>query len=142
MILPAIPMLPWLLALFGVQAPPQATATRLIVRDEIIIRVPVVRPRILVPVRWVEKKGPKCIGADQVLAASLADNNSIDFFLRDRRRMRAKMESDCPTLDFYGGFYLQPRDDRICAKREEIRSRIGGACRIERFRLMERQRVR
>jgi hypothetical protein len=134
-------MLPWLLAMFGVQAP-SATVSRLVVRDEIIIRVPVVRPRVLVPVRWVEKKGPKCIGSNQLLAASLANDNSIDFFLRDRRRIRAKMDRDCPTLDFYGGFYLQPRDQRICAGRDEIRSRIGGACQIERFRLMEPQRIR
>ena len=44
-----------------------------------------------------------------------------------------------PALDFYGGFYLQPDDDRICAKRETIRSRVGGSCRIERFRLLEPQ---
>ena len=46
------------------------------------------------------------------------------------------MDSDCPALDFYGGFYLQPDDERICAKRETIRSRVGGSCRIERFRLL------
>ena len=136
MILSPHPMLPWLLALFGVQAPSQVNVSRLVVRDEIIIRVPVVRPRMAVPIRWVEKKGPKCIPARQLAAAALAEDNSIDFLLRDRRRLRAKIDSDCPTLDFYGGFYLQSGDDRVCAKRDEIRNRLGQACRIERFRLM------
>ena len=99
-------------------------------------RVPVVRPHIAWTVRWVEKKGPKCIRGTSVVAAALADENSIDFLMRDRRRIRAKMDSDCPALDFYGGFYLQPEDDRICARREEIRNRMGASCRIDRFRVM------
>ena len=44
------------------------------------------------------------------------------------------MDSDCPALDFYGRFYLQPDDENICARRETIRSRVGGSCRIEKFR--------
>ena len=136
MILPGFYLLPALFALFGAQPPVTATVSRLVVRDEIVMRVPVVRPRASSPVRWVEKKGPKCIRSTSVIAAALADESSIDFLLRDRRRVRAKMDSECPTLDFYGGFYLQPEDDRICAQREEIRNRMGGACRIERFRTM------
>ena len=68
--------------------------------------------------------------------AALHDERSIDFLLRDRTRIRAKMDNDCPTLDFYGSFYIEPRDERICARREEIRSRMGEACRIDRFRRM------
>ena len=66
----------------------------------------------------------------------LSGPSSIDFVLRDRQRVRAVMDSECPALDFYGGFYLQPDDERICAKRETIRSRVGGSCRIEKFRLL------
>ena len=62
--------------------------------------------------------------------------SSIDFLLRDRTRVRAIMDDECPALDFYKGFYLQPDDDRICAKRESIQSRIGGSCRIERFKTL------
>lgn len=136
MILPDLTIIPYLLALFGGQPPVTATVSRLVVRDEIVLRVPVVRPRIAWPVRWVEKKGPKCIAGADLAAAALAEDRSIDFLLRDRRRIRAKMDSECPTLDFYGGFYLQPEDDRICARRDEIRNRIGMSCRIERFRTM------
>lgn len=123
-----------LLALFGGQPQATATVSRVIIRDELVMRVPVIRPRIAWPVRWVEKRGPKCIRSGAVAAAALAEDRSIDFLMRDRRRIRAKMDSECPTLDFYGGFYLQPADDRICARRDEIRNRMGGSCQIERFR--------
>jgi len=138
LIFPGFYLLPTLFALFGAQPPVTATVSRLVVRDEVVMRVPVVRPRIAWPVRWVEKRGPRCIRSTSVIAAALADESSVDFLLRDRRRIRAKMDSECPTLDFYGGFYLQPEDDRICAQREEIRNRRGDTCRIQRFRTMGR----
>ncbi|WP_344710281.1 hypothetical protein [Sphingomonas humi] len=110
--------------------------TRLVVREEVIFRVPVIRPRAMRPLRWEEKKGPKCIAADQIVAAALGEERSVDFLLSDRTRIRARMEDDCPTLDFYGNFYIQPEDEKLCAKRDEIRSRIGGSCRIDKFRRM------
>ena len=136
MILSSISLLPHLFALFGAEAPATVAVSRVVIRDEIILRVPVIRPRVDSPVLWVERKGPRCIRSDEVRAASLTNEGSIDFLMRNRRRIRAKMGSQCPTLDFYGGFYLQPEDDRICAGREEIRNRIGGSCQIERFRMM------
>ncbi len=85
---------------------------------------------------WEEHKGPKCLPVSAIAGAMLSGPSSIDFVLRNRTRVRAKMDSDCPALDFYNGFYLQPDDERICAKREEISSRVGTICRIERFRLL------
>jgi len=133
--LSTLTLIPTILSLFGL-APAGLSVSRVMIRDEVIMRVPVVRPHVGWPVRWFEKRGPKCIKADDVLAATLADDGSIDFLLRRGQRMRAKLESQCPTLDFYGGFYLQPEGGRICADREEIRNRIGGSCQIEKFRLM------
>ena len=52
----------------------------------------------------------------------LSGPSSIDFVLRDRSRVRAEMDNECPALDFYGGFYLQPDDERVCAKRETIQN--------------------
>jgi hypothetical protein len=91
------------------------------------------RPRLT---RWDEKKGPRCIAAGQIVAAALADERSVDFLLRDRTRIRARMDGNCPTLSYYGVFYIEPRDERICARREEIRGRMGETCRISRFRRM------
>ena len=107
---------------------------RVVIHDEVIFRIPI-RPRT-VPVVWVERKGPKCVPARLIAGAMLSGPSSIDFVLRNQARVRAKMDSDCPALDFYGRLYLQPEDDFICAKRETVRSRVGGACRIEKFRTL------
>ncbi|WP_294121654.1 hypothetical protein [Sphingomonas sp.] len=124
-------------ALFGSteQTPGDAPVVRrVIVQDEVIFRIPI-RPRVS-PIEWVEHKGPKCIPANMLAGAMLSGPSSIDFVLRNRQRVRAKMDSDCPALDFYDSFYLQPDDDYICAKRETIRIRSGGSCRIEKFRTL------
>ena len=57
----------------------------------------------------------------------------LDLTDAQRTQIRAIMDDECPALDFYRGFYLQPDDQRICAKRESIQNRVGGSCRIERF---------
>ena len=129
-------LLPALLGLSAEQPVEQQGVRRMVVRDEIILRIPV-RPRLSTAIEWKERKGPKCVDADQIAGAMLSGPSSIDFVLRDRRRVRAQMDDECPALDFYRGFYLQPDDERICAKRETIRSRVGGSCRIERFRALE-----
>ena len=133
-------LLPALAGLVAADPPPaNQVVRRVTIRDEIIMRVPI-RPRPGgTPVEWREKRGPKCIAAAEIAGATLSGRNSVDFVLRDRRRMRAELDSDCPALDFYGGFYVQPEDDRLCARRDVIRSRMGGMCRIERFRKLERR---
>ena len=125
-------------ALFGAIADPPAenqVVRRVVIHDEVIFRIPV-RPRPSLPIEWVERKGPKCIPANMLAGAILSGPSSIDFVLRNRQRVRAKMDSDCPALDFYGQFYLQPDDEFVCAKRETIRSRVGGSCQIEKFRTL------
>ena len=113
----------------------QQTVRRVWIRDELIISIPV-RPRQRQRMGWLEQKGPKCVAADRIAGALLSGPSSIDFILRDRRRVRAVMDDECPALDFYQGFYLQPDDERICAKRESIQNRVGASCRIERFRTL------
>jgi hypothetical protein len=105
------------------------------VEERLIIRVPVA-PRPRIRIHWEEEKGPKCLPAGAIARAFLSGPDSIDFLLRSRRLVRARLDSDCQGLDFYGGLYLQPEDDRICAHRDTIRSRVGGTCRIEKFRTL------
>jgi hypothetical protein len=128
-------------ALFGMagqasaqQAQPQGVR-RVVIHDQLIISIPV-RPRPRQRIEWVEEKGPKCIAVSRIAGATLSGPSSIDFVLRDRRRVRAVMDDECPALDFYKGFYLQPEDERICAKRETIQNRVGASCRIQRFKAL------
>jgi len=128
-------LFPALFSLAG-QAQAEPVVRRVVIQDEVIFRIPV-RPRRQQRIEWIEHKGPKCVRADRIAGAMLSGPSSIDFLLRDRQRVRAVMDSSCPALDFYGGFYLQPDDERICAKRETIQNRVGASCRIERFRQLE-----
>ena len=128
---------PLLLGLFAAQpALVSQSVTRLVIQDEVIIRVPV-QPRPLSPqFEWQERKGPKCIGAGDIHGALLSGPQQVDFVFGGARRIRAELDEDCPALDFYGGFYLQPQDDRLCAGRDEIHSRMGGSCTIAGFKML------
>jgi len=107
--------------------------TRMIIQDEVILRVPV-QPRPLMPqIDWIEKKGPKCVPIASIRRALLQGSEQVDFILANHARIRAQLDEDCPALDFYGGFYLQSEDDRLCAGRDAVHSRMGGSCMIEGF---------
>lgn len=109
------------------------------VRQQIIVRVPM-RPRpgpVGPPVEWKEGKGPKCVPARDIAGATMLTRDSVDLVLRDNSRVRARLETSCPALDYYHGFYINPAaDGRICADRDTIRSRMGGTCQIENFKAL------
>jgi hypothetical protein len=130
-----ISIVPLLLGLVAVEPGAiTATVSRLVEQDEVILRVPV-EPRPPLPMfDWDERKGPKCIPAGAIRRAMLSGSDQVDFLLADRSRVRAKFDEDCEALDFYGGFYIQPEDDELCAHRDAIHSRMGASCRIEHFR--------
>jgi hypothetical protein len=127
-------LVPLLVGLFGAQPGTVGqSVTRLIIQDEVILRIPV-QPRPLLPdLQWLEKKGPKCIPTAAIQRALLNGSAQVDFVMINHARIRAQFDEDCPALDFYGGFYLQVEDDRLCVRRDAIHSRIGTSCRIERF---------
>ena len=126
-------VIPMLFGMAGAAAPGEGVST-LVVQDEMIIRVPVRPP----PGRlqWVEREGPRCIFARAIRGAVQSGPDHVDFVTVRGRRIRAEFEEDCPALDFYEGFYLNPEDERVCAGRDVIRSRMGGSCRIGRFHML------
>jgi hypothetical protein len=130
------------LLLLGAAPPPPAAVSRysqVIVREQIIVRVPVgMTINTPVQIRWKEGKGPKCIPQKLIAAAAVVAPASVDFVLRDNRRIRARLDSSCPALDYYRGFYVTPNPDgQICADRDTIRSRMGGECGIDKFRSLK-----
>lgn len=127
-------LVPMLLGLIAAQpGVVQQTVTRLVVQDEVILRVPV-EPRPLVQqFEWIERKGPRCIPVGVIRRALLSGREEVDFVLANRARIRAEFDENCPALDFYAGFYLQPADAQLCAGRDAVHSRMGGSCTIERF---------
>jgi hypothetical protein len=111
------------------------TSQTTIIEERLVIRIPVA-PRPRLRIRWDEEKGPKCLPAEGIARAFLSGPDSVDFLMRGRQLIRAQLDGDCEGLDYYGGFYLQPEDRRVCARRDTIRNRAGGSCRIERFRYL------
>ena len=131
MTITAILMLVPMLLGMAAGAPDEPRVRSLVVQDELVMRIPIgPPPRQL---EWVEHDGPKCVNAGAIRGAFLSGSDSVDFITVRRRRFRAELSQDCPALDYYDGFYLKPEDWRICAKRDVIRSRMGGSCRIESF---------
>ena len=129
----------------GEQRPPPPPQMNMTVRYQILIRVPrgarQIAPAGMSLIRWREGRGPRCVPAGQIVGATLLGQNSVDLLLRDRSRLRARLESRCPALDYYRGFYVDATaDGRICADRDSIRSRAGGACQIDTFRSLTPER--
>jgi hypothetical protein len=125
-----------LLAAAGSARPDHVLLSQLTIRSRVVVRVQTNAPPPP-PVQLVEKKGPRCVPMADVLGAAVVAGNSVDFILRGGKRMRARFSSSCPALDYYSGFYIVPTaDGMICSDRDTIRSRAGGECSIDRFRLL------
>jgi len=129
------------LVAIGVAAAPRTADTpplqfaQVIIRERVIVRVPTRPMRDPPAMRWKEKAGPKCMPLQGIAGAALIDSETVDFIVQGGPRLRAKLESSCPALDYYNGFYLRPGDDgMICADRDAIHARSGGECEITRFR--------
>ena len=119
----------------------QQRSAQVTIREQLIIRVPVRTPQMTPSAAlfsWKEHKGPRCLPLRHIAGAAHVEPNSVDFILRDRRRVRARLDKHCPDLDRRYGFYITPNSDgQLCQDRDTIRTRIGGQCDIERFRNLE-----
>jgi hypothetical protein len=113
---------------------------QLSIHERIIIRVPRLGPppgpvAPPAPVRWAEKHGDKCVPMAGLAGALVTDKGSVDFVLLGNRRVRARLDGDCHSLDFYSGFYVRPpADGMMCAGRDAVRTRSGAVCPIRAFR--------
>lgn len=160
--LPLLPLVRALLlggaasTLIGADAPVGLDGTRwaqLTIHERLIIRIPRVAPpssavstptnlsRSLPPPQWVERGAPKCVAAASLTGAQVGAAGAVDLIVQGTKRLRAKLEEDCPTLDFYSGFYLKPAGDgNVCAGRDMIRSRSGAHCAIREFKTLVAKR--
>src|SRR5690242_14943018 len=90
-------LVPIVLGLFAAQPGiVEQSVTRLVVQDEIILRVPI-QPRPFMPqIDWEERKGPKCIPVAGLQRALMSGPQQVDFVLANRARVRAELDEDCP----------------------------------------------
>lgn len=128
-------------------------SAQVMLHERVIIRIPrvivrqavrsgnVTTTRPIPLAAWEEKKAPRCLATATLTGASLSGAGDVDLIVQGVRRVRAKLENDCPTLDLYSGFYLrQTKDGNICARRDVIRSRSGARCAIRDFRTLVAKR--
>jgi hypothetical protein len=115
--------------------------TQFTIRQRVVIRIPRVAAAPLpkaTPVRWKEKRGPRCIASADLRGAMVTGDSAVDLVMTGGRRLRAKLDNDCGPLDFYSGFYLKRAEDgSVCAGRDLIRARSGSACQITAFRTLQ-----
>ncbi len=154
----AVPAL--LLALLPVSVPAVVAAqdapaldrtewAQLTIHERIMIRIPRrARPAPLrgrrfapppdLPIIWSERRAQKCVPVARLTGEAAVQGGDVDLLLVNGRRLRAKLNKDCPALDFYSGFYIKPNaDGLICGGRDVLRARSGAACPIARFRRIE-----
>ena len=135
--------LPVLLLLTAAPALVSAQAfAQLTIHERLVVRVqkmtPVAAPK---PVRWREKKGPKCVAPGDLAGVLISPGNNLDMVMFGGTWLRAKLDGQCRTLNFYSGIYMKPGNDgRVCAGRDMVRARSGAGCMVSGFRMLEAKR--
>jgi hypothetical protein len=127
------------------RAPVPAIGGSISIHEQVVIRIPQAPRPSTAPdapqITWRERRGPHCVETSRIAGATLLGPTGFDLVMRGGGRLRVHLESSCPALDYYRGFYVTAaKDGRICADRDIVRSRAGGACQIERFRSLRPHR--
>ncbi|HEU0066304.1 MAG TPA: hypothetical protein VFQ57_03590 [Sphingomonas sp.] len=109
---------------------------RIVVRvrriDDATLRAPVNKPVVR-----KERKGPRCIAPGDLAGVLISRPGAVDMVMVGGRWLRAKLDGECKSLDFYSGVYLKPGPDgQICADRDVIRARSGAPCGISAFKTL------
>lgn len=85
--------------------------------------------------KMVERKVGKCVPLKDIAAFQTGSGNKLVLYMRDRRVMTLNLEKSCRSRDFYSGFYVEPRKDgKLCVDRDELQSRSGAKCEVDRMR--------
>ena len=112
---------------------------QLTIRQRVIIHVPVtpLQPTPVAPMRWVEKRGPRCVALNHLSGFIVRGPQVVDLFMRGGKRVRTRLERECTAIDLGYGFYVKPNaDGRLCVNRDAIHARNGGQCDVERFTML------
>ncbi|MEP0391315.1 MAG: hypothetical protein ABJ205_13945 [Erythrobacter sp.] len=92
-------------------------------------------PRRGVTRTYEERKMNGCIPVAGIAGVQTGTGNRLLLFLRDERIIGLNLERGCEARDFYSGFYVERNDDgRLCVKRDQLQSRSGAKCEVERMR--------
>lgn len=91
--------------------------------------------------QWETGRPVKCIDVEGISGAIVVDPRTVDVFVKNGRRWRIRFTNSCSQISYYGGFYYQPtKPGQICARQDQLISRAGGGCRVQRIYELKRQR--
>jgi hypothetical protein len=91
-------------------------------------------PRGEVATRLEERRMGKCVPIQRIAGVGTSSDNRLILFMSDRRIVSARLEKSCKPEDFYSGFYVERNDDgMLCVNRDELQSRAGAKCGLDRF---------
>ena len=79
-----------------------------------------------------KKSKRACIDVGRIAGAVVADERTVELTLYGGERWRMRFKRDCPALSYYQGFYYRrAQPGKLCAGRDAIIARSGGACAID-----------
>lgn len=82
-----------------------------------------------------------CLDTGQIAGATIMDQRTLDILMRGGKRYRMSLASDCPQVGYYGSFYYQvSQAGQLCAGRDLVMGRAGGACMVRSIAPITRKR--
>ena len=82
-----------------------------------------------------EREMERCVPMSGISGVQTGTGNRLLLFLRDDRIVSINLERACRARDFYSGFYIERSEDgQLCVGRDELQSRSGAKCEVERMR--------
>lgn len=84
--------------------------------------------------RYQEKRIGKCLALEGIAAVQTGSGNRLVLYLRDQRMISVALDKSCRARDFYSGFYVERhKDGQLCVDRDQLQSRTGVKCEVERL---------
>lgn len=92
-------------------------------------------PRRSLATRFEEREMDNCVPVGRIAGVQTGTGNRLLLYLRDERIISLNLERACRARDFYSGFYIERSEDgQLCVARDELQSRSGARCEVERMR--------
>ncbi len=85
--------------------------------------------------QFEEREMDRCLAVSGISGVQTGNGNRLLLFLNDQRIVSVNLERACRARDFYSGFYIERNEDgQLCTGRDELQSRSGAKCEVERMR--------
>ena len=91
-------------------------------------------PQRALSTRFEERELQRCLPVSRIAGVQTGTGNRLLLFLSDQQIVSVNLERACRARDFYSGFYVERNaDGNLCAGRDQLQSRSGAKCEVERM---------